>query len=232
VGPDHELYRIVEPLAQRAGLPMPRVYLSPAEAPNAFATGRGPRSAAVCATYGLLRMLERDEVAGVMAHELAHVKHRDILTQSVAATIAGAISSLGYLFYFGGARDEHGRANPMAGLITLVVAPLAATLIQAAISRSREYNADKRGAEILGDPMPLATALEKISIGSRAIPLPVNPSMNGMFIAEPFNGIERAMNLFQTHPPLEKRLMNLIGRESTGRVATAPQREGYPSYFW
>jgi heat shock protein HtpX len=211
VGPDHELYQIVAPLAARAGLPMPRVYVSPAAAPNAFATGRNPSHAAVCATAGLLEMLDRDEIAGVMAHELAHVKHRDILISSVAATIAGAISMLGYMFYFGGGSRE----NRGAGLLTLLLGPLAAGLIQAAISRSREFNADKAGAEFLGDPMPLATALEKIHAAAHQIPLPVNPAMNGLFIAEPFNGLDRAMNLFQTHPPLEARLRNLLGREST-----------------
>ena len=225
VGPEHELYQIVEPLARRANLPMPRVYVSPAQAPNAFATGRNPRNAAVCATAGLMQVLDRDEIAGVMAHELAHVKHRDILIASVAATIAGAISSLGYLFMFGGGRDEDGDSNPLGGLFALLVAPVAAGLIQAAISRSREFNADKEGAAILGDAMPLATALEKIHAMADRVPLPVSPSMNGLFIAEPFNGLRTAMSLFQTHPPLEKRLTNLIGRESTGRVAFAPGRE-------
>ena len=225
VGPEHELYRIVEPLARRANLPMPRVYVSPAQAPNAFATGRNPQNAAVCATAGLMQMLERNEIAGVMAHELAHVKHRDILIASVAATIGGAISSLGYLFMFGGgSRDRD--SNPVGGLVALLLAPIAAGLIQAAISRSREFNADKEGAEIVGDPMHLATALEKIHAMAHQVPLPVNPSMNGLFIAEPFNGMRNAMNLFQTHPPLEKRLVNLIGRESTGRVAIAPRGRG------
>jgi heat shock protein HtpX len=230
VGPEHELYRIVEPLARRADLPMPRVYVSPAAAPNAFATGRNPRNAAVCATAGLMQMLDRDEIAGVMAHELAHVKHRDILIASVAATIAGAISALGYLFMFGGGgRDSEGRSNPLGGLVALLLAPLAAGLIQAAISRSREFNADKESAEIAGDPMPLATALEKIHAMAHQVPLPVSPSMNGLFIAEPFNGLRSALNLFQTHPPLEQRLKNLIGRESTGRVGSAPH--GTPVYY-
>jgi len=229
VGPEHELYRIVEPLARRANLPMPRVYVSPAQAPNAFATGRNPQNAAVCATAGLMQMLERNEIAGVMAHELAHVKHRDILIASVAATIGGAISSLGYLFMFGGgSRDRD--SNPLGGLVALLLAPIAAGLIQAAISRSREFNADKEGAEIVGDPMHLATALEKIHAMAHQVPLPVNPSMNGLFIAEPFNGMRNAMNLFQTHPPLEKRLVNLIGRESTGRVAIAPRGRGRVAY--
>lgn len=213
VGPEHELYRIVEPLAQRAGLPMPRVYISPAEAPNAFATGRNPNNAAVCATVGLLQVLDRGEIAAVMAHELGHVKHRDILIQSVAATIGGAISALGYLFMFGGARDDRGNGHPLAGILTLFLGPLAAGLIQAAISRSREFNADSEGARIVGDPMLLASALQKIHAIAHQVPLPVNPAMNGMFIAEPFNPMRSVTNMFQTHPPLEQRLMNLIGRE-------------------
>jgi heat shock protein HtpX len=144
VGPEHELYRIVEPLARRANLPMPRVYVSPAMAPNAFATGRNPKHAAVCATAGLMQVLDRDEIAGVMAHELAHVKHRDILIASIAATIGGAISALGYMFMFGGARDEDGDSNPLGGLFALLLAPIAAGLIQAAISRSREFNPTRK----------------------------------------------------------------------------------------
>jgi heat shock protein HtpX len=217
VGPGHELYEIVAELAQKANMPMPRVYISPTPAPNAFATGRGPKHAAVCATAGLMQMLNRNEIAGVMAHELAHVKHRDILIQSVAATIAGAISALGSMFWFGGARgDDDEGPHPLAGLIVLLVGPLAAGLIQAAISRSREFNADTGGAEICGNPMYLATALEKIHMAARRIPLAVNPAMNSMFIAEPFNPIRSMANLFATHPPLEQRLLNLIGKESTG----------------
>src|SRR5687768_7683574 len=225
VGPGHKLHRIVEGLAQRASMPMPRVYVSPQAAPNAFATGRGPNHAAVCATEGLLHMLDDDEVAGVMAHELAHVKHRDILIQSVAATIGGAISMLGYLFMFGGSpRDEEGESHPIAGLLVMILGPIAAGLIQAAISRSREFNADTVGGEIAGDPMALATALEKIHYGSRQIPLNVNPAFNSMFIAEPLNPMRSVANLLQTHPPIEQRLLNLIGRESTGAVRTAGLR--------
>ena len=215
VGPDHELHQIVRPLAQRAGLPMPRVYVSPAAAPNAFATGRNPNHAAGCAPEGLLRALDRDEIAGVMAHELAHVRHRDILMLSVAATIVGAIIMLGYMVMVGGGRDRD--SNPLAGLLVLILGPVAAGLIQAAISRSREFNADTAGAEILGDPRPLATALEKIHALSHRVPLPVN-AFNGMFIAEPLNPTARSLaNLFMTHPPLEQRLMNLIGRPTTGQ---------------
>jgi heat shock protein HtpX len=219
VGPEHPLYRIVAPLAQRANLPMPRVYVSPQAAPNAFATGRNPRNAAVCATSGLLEMLDRNQVAGVMAHELAHVKHRDILIQSVAATIGAAISSLAYMamFFGGGRSDDDEGSNPLVGLLVLLLGPLAAGVIQAAISRSREFNADKEGAALAGDPMHLATALEKIHAASRQIPMDVNPAFNSLFIAEPLSAMGRGIaNLFATHPPLEKRLMNLIGRETTG----------------
>ncbi len=215
VGPDHQLYQIVAELTQRAGMPMPRVYVSPAAAPNAFATGRNPRHAAVCATEGLLQVLNRNEVAGVMGHELAHVLHRDILIQSVAATIGAAITVLGYMFMFGGdRRDSRDGGNPLLGLLILLLGPLAAGLIQAAISRSREFNADKEGGELCGDPMHLASALEKIHAYARQIPLAVNPAMNSMFIAEPRNVASTLANLFSTHPPLEQRLLNLIGRES------------------
>jgi heat shock protein HtpX len=177
----------------------------------------------VCATEGLLQVLDRDEVAGVMAHELAHVRHRDILIQSVAATIGGAISMLGYMFMFGGGgggRDSDGDSHPLAGLLVLILGPIAAGLIQAAISRSREFNADTAGAEILGDPRPLATALEKIHAYANRVPLPVNPAFNAMFIAEPLNAVGRSLtNLFMTHPPLEQRLENLIGRPTTGLFA-------------
>lgn len=220
VGPGHDLYEMVKDMAARAGLPMPRVYISPQAAPNAFATGRNPKNAAVCATAGLLQMLNRNEIMGVMAHELAHVKHRDTLIQAVAATIGGAISMLGYMFMFGGGRDrQEGGVHPLAGLLVLLLGPLAAGLIQAAISRSREYNADTEGGVICGDPMYLATALEKIHMAARRIPMDVNPAFNSLFIAEPLNAMESVANLFATHPPLEKRLENLIGQTSTGRAA-------------
>ncbi len=219
VGPDHQLYQIVHELTEKAKLPMPRVFVSPVEAPNAFATGRNPNHAAVCATEGLLELLNRDEIAGVMAHELAHVKHRDILISSVAATIAGAISMLGYIFMFGGGgRDREGNSHPLAGLFVVLLGPLAAGLIQAAISRSREFNADKEGAQLVGDPIHLATALEKINTYAHRIPLDVNPAFNAMFIIEPVNVMRSIGELFQTHPPVEERLMNLIGREHTGLV--------------
>jgi heat shock protein HtpX len=215
VGPEHELFQIVAPLAQRGGLPMPRVYVSPAEAPNAFATGRGPNHAAVCATEGLLRLLDRDEIAGVMGHELSHVRHRDILIQTVAATLAGAISYLGYMFWWGGrrGRDNEGGGHPLAALLFVILGPIAAMLIQFAISRQREYAADTGGAELTGDPRALASALQKIHAYSQRIPLAINPAFNSMFIMEPLNAMEKVATLFSTHPPLEKRLENLLGSE-------------------
>jgi heat shock protein HtpX len=219
VGPDHELYQITAQLAERANLPMPRVYVAPTDAPNAFATGRNPKNAAVCATEGLLRVLDRNEVAGVMAHELAHVKHRDILISTVAATIGGAITTLAYMgMWFGGSSrdDEEGGSNPIAGLLILILGPIAAGVIQMAISRSREYNADTEGAAIAGDPMYLASALEKLHLYSRQIPIETNPAYNSMFIVEPLNALGNVGNLFATHPTLEQRLTNLIGRETTG----------------
>jgi heat shock protein HtpX len=216
VGPDHELYQITQKLAAKANLPMPRVYVAPSDAPNAFATGRSPKKAAVCATEGLLHLLDRNEVAGVMAHELAHVKHRDTLITTVAATIGGAISYLGYMLMWGGA-DDDGDRHPLAGLLILILGPIAAALIQTAISRSREYNADTEGAEISGDPMYLASALEKLELYSKRIPLQTNPAYNSLFIVEPLSAVGSSLaNLFSTHPPMEKRLMNLIGRQTTG----------------
>ncbi|MFI5379270.1 MAG: zinc metalloprotease HtpX [Tepidisphaerales bacterium] len=218
VGPEHPLYAIVGKLAQRANLPMPRVYISPHDAPNAFATGRNPRNAAVCATEGLLRLLDANEISGVMGHELSHVRHRDILIQTIAATVAGAISFLGYMFMFGGGRssDREGGGNPFAGLLFLILGPIAAGLIQMAISRQREYAADTGAAELCGDPMYLASALEKLEMYARGIPLETNPAFNSMFIIEPFNPMASAAQLFMTHPPTEKRIMNLIGRPTTG----------------
>ncbi len=219
VGPDHPLFQIVQRLASRAGLPMPRVYVSPQQAPNAFATGRNPQHAAVCATQGLLDMLNENEIAGVMSHELAHVLHRDILITSVAATIAGAISAFGWMFWWGGMGGRSDRRDGgLESLLFLILAPIAATLTQLAISRSREFNADAGGAQISGDPMYLATALEKIHFANQRIPMNVNPAFNSMYIAEPKNSMGTIAELFQSHPPLEKRLVNLIGRESTGAV--------------
>jgi heat shock protein HtpX len=219
VGPEHPLHGMVAQLAQRAGLPMPRVYVSAMAAPNAFATGRSPQHAAVCATQGLLDMLSSEEIAGVMSHELAHVKHRDILITTVAATIAGAISYLiQSLWWFGGAFGmgdrREGDGNILELLAVMIFAPLGAVLIQAAISRSREFNADSGGAAICGNPMWLASALEKLEAASKQAPLDVNPAFNAMLIIEPLNAMKSVAGLFQTHPSLEARLQNLIGRTS------------------
>lgn len=225
VGPEHPLYKVVEQLAQRGNMPMPKVYVSPQAAPNAFATGRNPRNAAVCATEGLLQTLTRNEIAGVMGHELAHVKHRDILITTIAATIGAAISFMGEMFMwrsmFGGSRDDRdGDSNPLGivgAILVMILGPIAAAMIQMAISRQREYAADTEGAQLAGDPMHLATALEKIHTMAHRVPMEVAPAFNALMIAEPNQGMgARFAQLFSTHPPLEKRLMNLIGRPTTG----------------
>src|SRR5438270_5382151 len=190
VGADHRLYRIVAHLAQRAGLPMPRVYIIPEASPNAFATGRNPQHAAVAATEGILQILDDNELAGVLAHELAHVKHRDILISSVAATMAGAIMMISrFAMFWGGGRssDDRDGANPIALLATIILAPIAAMLIQAAISRSREYDADASGASLVGHPDGLVSALRKIEAASRAVPLDANPATAHLFIIKPFS---------------------------------------------
>ncbi|MBN1435450.1 MAG: M48 family metalloprotease [Sedimentisphaerales bacterium] len=211
-----QLYSIVRELSQKANLPMPRIYICPQSAPNAFATGRNPRNAAVAVTEGLLHILDRNELMGVLGHELAHVKHRDILISCIAATIAGAISALGYLLWFVPMGDNR-RGNPLAAIALIILAPIAAALIQMAISRKREYNADSFGAELAGDPMYLATALEKLHLQNQRIPMPVPiESQKNMFIVQPFSGKD-AGDLFNTHPSLEKRLIALIGKPSTGR---------------
>jgi heat shock protein HtpX len=211
VGPDHRLHRIVARLAQRAGLPMPRCYVIPQASPNAFATGRNPEHAAVAATDGILRILNDDELAGVLGHELAHVKHRDILISSVAATFAGAIMMISrFAMFFGGARDDDDRgSNPIALLAMLILAPLAAALIQAAISRSREYDADAGGASIAGTPMGLVSALKKIEAGSQVVPLDATPATAHLFIVKP-RGISGLLGLFSTHPPTEDRIQALL----------------------
>jgi heat shock protein HtpX len=212
VGPEHRLYRIVAELAQRAGLPQPRVYTVPQASPNAFATGRSPSHAAVVATEGILQMLDDDELRGVLAHELAHVKHRDILTSSVAATLAAAIMMLARMamFFGGGRRDDRDGGNPIALLATMLLAPIAAMLIQAAISRSREFDADAGGAAIVGSPYGLAHALEKIDRASKALPLDANPATAHLFIIKPFS-VEGMLSLFSTHPPTADRIQALLG---------------------
>jgi len=209
VGSGHPLYEVTTALARRAGLPEPRVYVIPDASPNAFATGRNPKHAAVAATEGLLRLLSRDELEGVIAHELAHVKHRDILISSIAATIAAAIMMASrFALFFGGSRDDREGSNPIALLATMILAPVAAMLIQAAISRSREYDADAGGAAIVGNPMGLASALRKIDAASRRVPLDANPATAHMFIIKPFSG-GGLMSLFSTHPATEARIQAL-----------------------
>lgn len=203
------LYNMVRELAQRAQLPMPRVYIINEHQPNAFATGRNPEHAAVAATSGILQLLSERELRGVMAHELAHVKHRDILISTISATMAGAISMLANFAMFFGSRDEEGRpVNPIASIAVAILAPVAAMLIQMAISRSREYEADRSGAEFCRDPNALADALQKIDYYARGIPMPsaeAHPETGQMMIMNPLSGGGLA-GLFSTHPPTEERI--------------------------
>src|SRR6266404_5821423 len=213
-----ELYGVVQDLTQRTGLPMPRVYVLPQETPNAFATGRNPEHAAVAVTQGIRRILNKRELSGVLGHELSHVKHRDILISSIAATLAGAISYLAYMaqwaaIFGGGSRDrEEGGSNIFSLLFMMIVAPIAAMLIQMAVSRSREYMADAGGAKISGDPLALANALRKLHMGAQNIPLQVSDatasSTAHMFIVNPLSGGGLA-NLFSTHPAMEERIARL-----------------------
>jgi heat shock protein HtpX len=212
VGPEHPLHQMTAHLARKAGLPMPKVYVIPDESPNAFATGRNPQHASVAATEGLMRVLSQDELAGVIAHELAHVKHRDILISSVAATIGAAITYLAqFAMFFGGRSDDRDGGNPLAGLLMLFLAPMAAGIIQMAVSRSREYAADAGAAAIIGSPHPLVNALRKIDAIARRVPLDANPATAHMFIIAPFSGRALA-SLFSTHPPMDKRIAALLGR--------------------
>ncbi|MCB0083332.1 MAG: M48 family metalloprotease, partial [Caldilineaceae bacterium] len=212
-----ELHQMVEILAQRAELPKPRVYIIETDTPNAFATGRSPSKGAVAVTTGIMHMLNRDELAGVIAHELAHIKNRDTLISSVAATVAGAIAMLadivmwGFIFSgFGGSDEEEeggGIGEMVGGFLTLMLAPIGAMLIQMAISRSREYVADATGAKILGNPLPLATALEKLEAGVHQHPMAANPSTSHLYIVNPVLG--GIGNLFRTHPQTAKRVAAL-----------------------
>jgi heat shock protein HtpX len=215
VGPEHPLSHIVARLAQQAGLPMPKVYVIPTMSPNAFATGRNPQHAAVAATEGILRILNEQELEGVLAHELAHVKHRDILISSVAATIAATIMMVArmaqYAAIFGGgsSRDDDRGGNPFSLLLMVILAPLAAMLIQAAISRSREFAADAGGAAIAGSPYGLVNALKKLETASKQVPLDANPATSHMFIIKPFS-VAGLLSIFSTHPPTERRIQALL----------------------
>ncbi|MFC1762872.1 zinc metalloprotease HtpX [Planctomycetota bacterium] len=205
---DPVLIDMIEDLALKAKLPMPRVYVSPAQAPNAFATGRSPRHSAVCVTEGLRNMLNAQELEGVLAHELAHIKHRDVLISTIAAIVAGAIMMLSrFAFFFGGSGDNR-RGNPLMALVIMILAPIAAMLIQMAISRSREYEADRFGAELAGSGRGLANALAKLEAGSKKIPLRVPDTQANMFIVQPLTG-SRVMKLFMTHPPTQERIARL-----------------------
>jgi heat shock protein HtpX len=225
-----EYYSIIRELTQNAGLPMPKVYIMENDQPNAFATGRNPEHAAVAATTGLLQMLSREEIAGVMAHELAHVQNRDILIMTITATIAGAIGMLAqFAMFFGGGRDANGeRANPILMIALMILAPMAAGLVQMAISRSREYQADRRGAEICGHPMWLARALAKISGMAAHIPneaAEAHPASAHMFIINPLSG-RNMDNLFSTHPDTQNRINALVAlAEEMGESGGLAQTE-------
>jgi heat shock protein HtpX len=215
VGPDHKLSIMTRRLATQAQLPMPKVYVIPDASPNAFATGRNPSHAAVAATEGIMRLLNDQELEGVIAHELAHVKHRDILISSVAATAAAAIMMVARMAQFaamfggGGSRDDREGSNPIAMIATIIFAPVAAMLVQAAISRSREFLADAGGARIAGSPHGLINALRKLEMGSKQIPLDANPATAHMFIIKPFSA-GGLLSMFSTHPPTEQRIQALM----------------------
>ena len=207
------VYAVVERLAAREGIPMPKVYVIPTESPNAFATGRNPQHASVAVTHGILGLLNDEELEGVLAHELSHVRNRDILTSSIAATLAGAITILARMaFWFGGGRRRGGGMIGM--LVMLLLAPLAATLIQLWVSRTREYEADASGAHLTGNPYALASALEKISTVSRQVPLLADANSAHLFIIAPLLSGQSFASLFSTHPPVQKRIERLIGRTS------------------
>ncbi len=208
-----DLYEIVRRLAHRAELPMPKVYVIDEDQPNAFATGRNPEHSAVAVTNGIMRILSREELEGVIAHELSHVKHRDILVSTVAAAIAGAISYLAQMaqwamIFGGGRRDDNEGGSPIAAIVMMIVGPIAAMLVQMAISRSREYGADESGARLTGNPLYLASALRKLETASQRIPMDANPATSHMFIVNPLSG-GGMKKLFSTHPPIEERIARL-----------------------
>ena len=207
-----EIHSIIRELSMRAGLPMPKVYIIDNATPNAFATGRNPEHAAVAVTRGIVNLLTREELSGVLGHELAHIKHRDILIGTIAATVAGAISMLANMaqwsMYFGGRRDDREGGHPVVAIIMMILAPIAAMLIQMAISRSREYLADEGGAKIAGNPISLAKALGKLHKGVQMMPMDANPATAHMFIVSPLSG-GGFLTLFSTHPPIEERIKRL-----------------------
>ena len=211
-------YEVVERLSGRAGIPMPKIYVIPTDSPNAFATGRNPRHASVAVTHGILALLNDEELEGVLAHELSHVRNRDILTSSIAATLAGAITMLARMAFwfgaFGGGDREERRGGGIGALIMMLLAPFAAMLIQLWVSRTREYEADASGAHMTGNPYALASALEKISGASRQLPLVASPNTAHLFIIAPLLSGEMWASLFSTHPPIQKRIERLIGRSS------------------
>jgi heat shock protein HtpX len=234
-----ELYEMVQELSRRAGLPMPKVCVMPNQAPNAFATGRNPRHAVVAVTEGLLSIMDREEVMGVLAHEMAHVRNRDILIGSIAATMAGAIMILGYMArffaFFGGAGrdDDEGGLGIIGLLVMSILAPIAALIIQMTISRSREYLADASGAGFVGHPEGLARALEKLGHYSKRLPMNANPSTAHMFIVNPLSG-RSLMSLFSTHPPLEERIARLRGNRPAkqGSDSGKDRRQADAKAFW
>jgi heat shock protein HtpX len=220
-----ELHRVVAELASRAGLPMPRLYLIPSEQPNAFATGRNPAHAAIAVTQGLVTQLPVEQVRGVLAHELAHVRNRDILVSSIAAMIAGAISAIAnilqFSFLFGGGDDEDGGPLAWLGILAaIIIGPIAAALLQLAVSRQREYLADATAARLLGEGRPLAEALESLERGTQALPLPVNPATASLYIANPLPRAGLA-TLFATHPPMAERIRRLRAYDSSLIVVPA-----------
>lgn len=216
-----ELYQMVDRLRQRAGLPMPTVAIAPHDQPNAFATGRNPEHAVVCVTEGLVRLVDRDELEGVIAHELAHIRNRDMLLQTVTATVAGAISNLAWFGMFAGGRDDEESGSPIAGLLMVILAPIAASLVQMAISRQREFKADAVGAEICGRPLALASALEKLDRGAHRIPMQVSPAAAPLAQVNPLAFSGGGMSkLFSTHPPTAERVARL---QALGTAMAAPQ---------
>lgn len=214
------VHQIVEELAGRAGVPKPRLFIVPQEAPNAFATGRDPEHGVIAVTDGIMRLLPPEQLRGVLAHEMAHIAHRDILIQTVAGVLGSAITAIAnmlqFSMIFGGSRDEDGNSNPLAAIAMMIIGPLAATLIQMAISRRREYMADAAGAEYCGDPLALAGALNNLDAYSRHIAMQANPATENMFIVSPLSG-DTMRRMFSTHPPMEERIANLQEMARTGR---------------